>query len=139
MTQERKNSTPRTIRARQERAISGAPEPVPPEGAAPGGGSPAPEGLDEIRRAAEAHGFSLSRRNKRGQRFRAEAEDGRVRTACSLPAPVRHAVEMARVEFNVPMSEILERATVYYLIEQGLHVDGATLPPPLDQEWDRPW
>ena len=136
MTQQRVNSPPRAIRARQERAISQDPEPASQGAAAPGG--PAPEELDEIRRAAEVHGFSLSRR-RRGQRSRAEPEDGRVRTACSLPVPVRNAVEMARLEFNVPMSEILERATVYYLMEHGVHVDGATLPPFLDREWERPW
>jgi hypothetical protein len=125
------------MRARQERAISQGPEPV-PGGDGPGGGGPASDELDEIRRAAEVHGFSLSRR-RRGQRSRARAEDGRVRTGCSLPVPVRNAVEMARLEFNVPMSEILERAVVYYLMEHGLHVDGVTLPPSLDLDWDRPW
>ena len=46
---------------------------------------------------------------------------------------------MARLEFNVPMSEILERATVHYLMEQGLRVDGVSLPPPLGEDWVRPW
>ena len=101
-------------------------------------GSAEPQDLEEVRRAAEVHGFSLSRR-RRSQHFKAQPEDGRVRTACSLPVPVRNALEMARLEFNVPMSEILERATVYYLMDQGLQVDGVSLPPPLGEDWVRSW
>ncbi len=133
MTQRDSGDLP-AMHSRQERAMakSQAAEAAPPEGSA------VSQDLEDVRRAAEVHGFSLSRR-RRSQRFKAQPEDGRVRTACSLPVPVRNALEMARLEFNVPMSEILERATVHYLMEQGLRVDGASLPPPLGEDWVRPW
>ena len=136
MTQ-RNSGDPPAMRSRQERAMAQSQAAEVAE-AAPPGGSAVPQDLEDVRRAAEIHGFSLSRR-RRAQHFKAQPEDGRVRTACSLPVPVRNALEMARLEFNVPMSEILERATVYYLIEQGLQVDGVSLPPPLGEEWVRSW
>ena len=82
--------------------------------------------LAEARRLAEAHGMVLARQ-RQPRRVRPEVQgDNKVRTTCYFSPQVRHALDLARLELNMHMSDIIDAAVIDYLQAQGLQVEGLT-------------
>ncbi len=88
--------------------------------------SSADDTLAEARRLAEAHGMVLSRQ-RQPRRVRPEVQgDNKVRTTCYFSPQVRYALDLARLELNMHMSDIIDAAVIDYLQAQGLQVEGLT-------------
>ena len=82
--------------------------------------------LAEARRLAEAHGMVLTRQ-RQPRRVRPEVQgDNKVRTTCYFSPQVRYALDLARLELNMHMSDIIDAAVIDYLQAQGLQVEGLT-------------
>ena len=114
----------RPLRSREERARAARSEEFPEED--PAGPEPAGD-VEQLRRAAEAQGFSLAR-ERRPSGVRPAVEEGRVRVACRVSVEVRRAMELARWELNLTFSDIIERGVVLFLDSQGLRVEGVDPP-----------
>ena len=88
--------------------------------------SSADDTLAEVRRLAEAHGMVLTRQ-RQPRRVRPEVQgDNKVRTTCYFSPQVRYALDLARLELNMHMSDIIDAAVIDYLLAQGLQVEGLT-------------
>ena len=88
--------------------------------------SSADDTLAEARRLAEAHGMVLTRQ-RQPRRVRPEVQgDNKVRTTCYFTPQVRYALDLARLELNMHMSDIIDAAVIDYLQAQGLQVEGLT-------------
>ena len=88
--------------------------------------SSADDTLAEARRLAEAHGMVLTRQ-RQPRRVRPEVQgDNKVRTTCYFSPQVRYALDLARLELNMHMSDIIDAAVIDYLQAQGLQVEGLT-------------
>ena len=82
--------------------------------------------LADVRRLAEAHGMVLTRQ-RQPRRVRPEVQGGnKVRTTCYFSPQVRYALDLARLELNMHMSDIIDAAVIDYLQAQGLQVEGLT-------------
>ena len=80
--------------------------------------------LADVRRLAEAHGMVLTRQ-RQPRRVRPEVQgDNKVRTTCYFSPQVRYALDLARLELNMHMSDIIDAAVIDYLQAQGLQVEG---------------
>lgn len=114
---------PRPIRPRNERAA---------EARSPQAGMVAPAEqqdtqLAELQEQADALGLNLIRK-KRPRRGRPEARpNGKVPMTCHVSLSVRRAMDDARIELNVTLSDLIERSVIHYLRSEGLYAD--ELPP----------
>lgn len=80
--------------------------------------------LADVRRLAEAHGMVLTRQ-RQPRRVRPEVQgDNKIRTTCYFSPQVRYALDLARLELNMHMSDIIDAAVIDYLQAQGLQVEG---------------
>ena len=128
------NSSRRPLRSRDDRAAAPRIEEIvqaPPAGseaeviASPESNANGPDDtLAEARRLADSHGMVLARqRQPRGVRPQVQGGN-KVRTTCYISLPVRHAMELARLELDMHMSDIIEASVIHYLQAQGLQVEG---------------
>ena len=120
------NSAKRPLQSRENRGATSrleeTVEAASPEANANSGDDP----LAEARRLAEVHGMVLTRQ-RQPRRVRPEVQgDNKVRTTCYFSPQVRHALDLARLELNMHMSDIIDVAVIDYLQAQGLQVEGLT-------------
>ena len=120
------NSAKRPLQSRENRRATPKLEETIEADSPTSNASSADDTLAEARRLAEAHGMVLSRQ-RQPRRVRPEVlGDNKVRTTCYFSPQVRYALDLARLELNMHMSDIIDAAVIDYLQAQGLQVEGLT-------------
>ena len=118
------NSAKRPLQSRENRRATPKLEETVESDSPMSNPSSADDTLAEARRLAEAHGMVLSRQ-RQPRRVRPEVQgDNKVRTTCYFSPQVRYALDLARLELNMHMSDIIDAAVIDYLQAQGLQVEG---------------
>ena len=118
------NSAKRPLQSRENRRATPKLEETVESDSPMSNASSADDTLAEARRLAEAHGMVLSRQ-RQPRRVRPEVQgDNKVRTTCYFSPQVRYALDLARLELNMHMSDIIDAAVIDYLQAQGLQVEG---------------
>ena len=118
------NSAKRPLQSRENRRATPKLEETVEADSPMSNGNSAGDTLAEARRLAEAHGMVLSRQ-RQPRRVRPEVQgDNKVRTTCYFSPQVRYALDLARLELNMHMSDIIDAAVIDYLQAQGLQVEG---------------
>ena len=113
----------RPLVSREDRNGASAPngvEPVvPPEdGSAEGR-------MAEVMEIARSEGY-IVRKASRQRRVRPWGEGGIVRFSCRMSAEVREALELAKPQLDMHVSEIVEKAVIQFLAHRGLRVEGVS-------------
>ena len=120
------NSAKRPLQSRENRGATSRLEETVEAASPEANANSADDPLAEARRLAEVHGMVLTRQ-RQPRRVRPEVqEDNKVRTTCYFSPQVRHALDLARLELNMHMSDIIDVAVIDYLQAQGLQVEGLT-------------
>ena len=120
------NSAKRPLQSRENRRATPKLEERVEADSSVSNASNADDTLAEARRLAEAHGMVLTRQ-RQPRRVRPEVQgDNKVRTTCYFSPQVRYALDLARLELNMHMSDIIDAAVIDYLQAQGLQVEGLT-------------
>ena len=120
------NSAKRPLQSRENRRATPKLEERVETDSSVSNASSADDTLAEARRLAEAHGMVLTRQ-RQPRRVRPEVQgDNKVRTTCYFSPQVRYALDLARLELNMHMSDIIDAAVIDYLLAQGLQVEGLT-------------
>ena len=120
------NSAKRPLQSRENRRATPKLEERVDADSSVSNASSADDTLAEARRLAEAHGMVLTRQ-RQPRRVRPEVQgDNKVRTTCYFSPQVRYALDLARLELNMHMSDIVDAAVIDYLLAQGLQVEGLT-------------
>lgn len=111
--------SPPPLRSITERRAVNAPVPLPE---VPVNGSPPEDGVEELRRLAQAQGYRVSRQS-RPRRARPDSRGGRVMTTCRLAPSVREAMEQARWQLNLTYADMINAGVVMFLRSQNLRVE----------------
>ena len=120
------NSAKRPLQSRENRGATSRLEETVEAASPEANANSADDPLAEARRLAEVHGMVLTRQ-RQPRRVRPEVQgDNKVRTTCYFSPQVRHALDLARLELNMHMSDIIDVAVIDYLQAQGLQVEGLT-------------
>ena len=120
------NSAKRPLQSRENRGATSRLEETVEAASPEANANSADDTLAEARRLAEVHGMVLTRQ-RQPRRVRPEVQgDNKVRTTCYFSPQVRHALDLARLELNMHMSDIIDVAVIDYLQAQGLQVEGLT-------------
>ena len=120
------NSAKRPLQSRENRGATFRLEETVEAASPEANANSADDPLAEARRLAEVHGMVLTRQ-RQPRRVRPEVlGDNKVRTTCYFSPQVRHALDLARLELNMHMSDIIDVAVIDYLQAQGLQVEGLT-------------
>ena len=120
------NSVKRPLQSRENRGATSRLEETVEAASPEANANSADDPLAEARRLAEVHGMVLTRQ-RQPRRVRPEVQgDNKVRTTCYFSPQVRHALDLARLELNMHMSDIIDVAVIDYLQAQGLQVEGLT-------------
>ena len=120
------NSAKRPLQSRENRRATAKLEETVEAVSPQSNANSADDTLAEARRLAEAHGMVLTRQ-RQPRRVRPEVQgDNKVRTTCYFSPQVRYALDLARLELNMHMSDIIDAAVIDYLHAQGLQVEGLT-------------
>ena len=120
------NSAKRPLQSRENRGATSRLEETVEAASPEANANSADDPLAEARRLAEDHGMVLTRQ-RQPRRVRPEVQgDNKVRTTCYFSPQVRHALDLARLELNMHMSDIIDVAVIDYLQAQGLQVEGLT-------------
>ena len=118
------NSAKRPLQSRENRGATSRLEETVEAASPEANANSADDTLAEARRLAEVHGMVLTRQ-RQPRRVRPEVQgDNKVRTTCYFSPQVRHALDLARLELNMHMSDIIDVAVIDYLQAQGLQVEG---------------
>ena len=120
------NSAKRPLQSRENRGATSRLEETVEAASPEANANSADDPLAEARQLAEVHGMVLTRQ-RQPRRVRPEVQgDNKVRTTCYFSPQVRHALDLARLELNMHMSDIIDVAVIDYLQAQGLQVEGLT-------------
>ena len=107
----------RAIRSREEREIDTSRVAVEQDAAVDDVGN----GVDDLRRLAQEHGYSLSKEPK-AKGVRPEAKNGRVRLTCNVAVEVRDVMEVAKYQIPMDFSEMVNKGVTMLLESMGFRV-----------------
>lgn len=117
--------TRRSIRSREERGLDAEVRRFEVGNGVPGPEGAGDDGLEEVRRLAQSHGFVLSK-ERRAKKARPDERNGKVRLSCNVSVAVRDAMERGRYELGMGFSEMVEIGVAMYLESMGLRIVAAS-------------